>query len=525
MRGGPLLTRFALVFGALAAKAVISFGIVFFALDRAEHHLNRANLAHVVYERYLELSAQSWEMFKRLEDEILFETSAGREAETDALEGEIHAIIDEIRASIAAEVELVGEEEIEELALLARVERSLVEAKRAFRRLDQWRARGDGRYETELTAILEGGAYRDFRTSVAEALAGEAEEVRETEAETRRQIAIFRAVALAAFVLGLTAAAVALRSLKRDLMGPVARLQAGAAALGAGDLDHRIPETGPREFAELAAAFNAMAQQVAAREHDLATARDTLETRVEAGTAELRHALARLADADHLRRRLLSDVSHELRTPLTIIRGEAEFALRGREKTPEEYRDALGRARDSAIHCARIVEDLLYIARAEEGAVRLVIGPVDLVRLLAENAAVARSLTGEEDGAVRFETALKTATIRADGQRLQQVVLILIENALRHGGGDATMRLERRGAEFVVTVSDQGPGMAPEDVAAAFDRFHRGPAAEARHARGTGLGLSVARAIVEAHGGRIAIESAPGSGTIVTFTLPAPVVS
>jgi signal transduction histidine kinase len=515
-----LMSRFTLVFGALAAKALVSFAIVFFALHRTEHHIARANLAHAVYERYLQLSEQSALMFKRLTDDLLLDETAGRDAEHDLMQAEIRATIDSIRDMIAAEIELVGEEEIEELALLTRVERSLYEAVREFRRLPRWRARSDPRYPAALASILEGGAYLVFREAIGEALAGEAEEVAETEAEAAQEILLLRALALAAFIAGLTAAAAALRSLRRDLMGPVERLQSGAGALGAGDVDHRIPETGPLEFAALAAAFNAMAAQIGARERDLAASRDGLEAQVAARTASLEEALARLAEADRLRRRLLSDVSHELRTTLTIIRGEAEFALRGREPSPEAYREALERTRDAAIHCARVVDDLLYVARAEEGAVRLTIGAVDLAPLLAENAAVGRSLVGGGCGA-RFESALATAVVRADRQRLRQVILILLENALRHGGGDVLVSLERRGAEFVVSVSDRGPGMAAEDIAAAFDRFHRGPDAASRHPRGSGLGLSVARAVIEAHGGRIGLDSAPGQGTTAWFALAA----
>lgn len=523
LAGAPMryLTRLNVVFGALLLKAALMVAIVFFALARAEHHIERSRLAYAVYEQYLELSGKAWRMFKKLEDELLIDQPPQRSAEIDALAGEVAQHIAAIRGLIGAEIGYVGAEEIEELELLARIERAIGKAKEGFRQLDRWREVRDPRFQTELPAILEGGAYLEFRRALAEALDGEAEEVRETEAATARQIATLRLLAALAFAGGLVVAALGLYALRRDLRAPIKRLQAAAAAIGSGDLDHRVAVDGPIELGEVASAFNTMADRIAARERELEAARDSLDATVQARTAELERALGRLAEADRLRRRLLSDVSHELRTPLTIIRGETEFALRGKDKPADDYRDALARARDAAIHCARIVEDLLFVSRAEEGVARLDIGEVDLVALLDEKAAVARGLIPDAKGKVRFETSLSTATVRGDARRIRQVVLILVENALRYGDGDVLLRLDPAPGGYAVSVIDHGPGMTEAELEGAFQRFYRGAGAPSRYEAGSGLGLPVAKAIVEAHGGRIALRSAPGQGVTATFTLPA----
>lgn len=515
------LTRVYLIFGVLLLKSVASLAVVFFALSHIEHHVRRTTLAHAVYEDYLALSVKAARIFKKLEDQLLIETPRTSAADVDALAAEVADHTARIRAAIGAEIQLVGEEEIEELALLARIETAIAETKAGLERLDRWREQGDPRFESDLSPTLEGGSYLEFRVAVAEALEGEAAEVRESEASTARHIAFMRTLAAAAFGVGLIVAWIGVRMLRQDLRGPVTRLQDGAKALGAGDLNHRIAETGPNELCEVAAAFNAMADRIAVREHELETSRSALEAAVSARTAELERALHQLGDADSRRRRLLSDVSHELRTPLTIIQGEAEFALRGREKPTADYREALGRARDAAIHCGRIVEDLLFVARAEEGVARLNLGDVDLAALLAEMADVGRGLLTDAHGAVRVEASPATAMVRADAQRLRQVLLILIENALRYGGGDATLRLDPAPGGYTLSVADQGPGMTEAELAGAFDRFYRGPGAALRYAGGSGLGLPVARSIVEAHGGRIALRSETGAGVTATVVLPA----
>jgi signal transduction histidine kinase len=224
---------------------------------------------------------------------------------------------------------------------------------------------------------------------------------------------------------------------------------------------------------------------------------------------------------DENRRKLLADISHEFRTPLTVIRGESEIALRGKGKSKAEYQETLLRIMEQADQTTRLVDDLLFIARADAGEPRLKIRPVSVNNLL--NAVCADFATRAEQDGISIEQNLgkREELVMGDSGRLRQVFSILIDNALRYSAkhGKVTVSLGRSDKEIVVKVKDTGIGLTEEEVRQAFQRFFRGGKAQS-HARGTGLGLPVAKAIVEAHKGRITLEGKPGEGALATVILP-----
>ncbi|SDW18010.1 sensor histidine kinase, partial [Thiocapsa roseopersicina] len=275
------------------------------------------------------------------------------------------------------------------------------------------------------------------------------------------------------------------------------------------------------ELDGVARALNRLADEIAVREQGLETSNRRLETAVAERTADLERLLATLKDAEASRRRLLADVSHELRTPLTIIRGEADIALRGVDRPSAEYREALTRCRDAATHTARLVDDLLFIARRESHETRLVARVLDVAIFLPAVLADCRSLLESNGGSATLLSAVDQAMLRADPDRLRQVFLILLDNAVRHGGGQVTIGLDRIPDGYRISFTDAGPGLGPEDLAQVFQRFFRGSNAARGYESGVGLGLPVAKAIVEAHGGRIGVESRPGEGMTVRVDLPA----
>ena len=222
------------------------------------------------------------------------------------------------------------------------------------------------------------------------------------------------------------------------------------------------------------------------------------------------------------RRKLLADISHEFRTPLTVIRGEAEIAMRGKAKTPAAYKESLERIMDQADQTTLLVDDLLFIARADAGEPRLKVRPLSVGSLLDAVCAGFTARAEQQEISIVPELANEPAVVMGDDGRLRQVFSILIDNALRYSnaGGKVEVRLKRQGQDIVVTVRDSGIGLTAEEARQAFQRFYRGGQAQG-HARGTGLGLPVAKAIVEAHKGRIALEGKPGEGALATVVLPA----
>ncbi len=219
--------------------------------------------------------------------------------------------------------------------------------------------------------------------------------------------------------------------------------------------------------------------------------------------------------------RFISSASHELRAPLTLIRASAEVALRNAED--EDQRELLTDVLTESDHMRRLVDDLLTLSRLDSGALTLQRQPIALNDFLVDlHRHVSR--LGEERG-ITITLAQARGTVIADPDRLRQILLILIDNALRYtpAGGTIILSAEPVGKHVQISVRDTGCGIAPEHLPHLFERFYRADQARNRANNGNnaGLGLSIAKGLVEVHGGTIGIESTVNSGTHVWFTIPA----
>jgi two-component system sensor histidine kinase BaeS len=277
------------------------------------------------------------------------------------------------------------------------------------------------------------------------------------------------------------------------VFGPARRrlraVEDAARRLGAGDLSARAPEQGGDEVAAVAAAFNAMATDLEAR-------------------------ASSLAESDRVRRQLLADVSHELATPVTAMRGYLETLtmpeLSLDEPTRERYLQVLG---DETTRLERLIGDLLDLARLE-GGVSIVMAAVS-VRSLFDRVAARHERACQAAGVrLSLVTEPGAETLRGDADRLEQALQNLTANAVRYAPAGSTIELKARPTDVgpVLSVTDEGPGIEPEHLPRVFDRFYKGePSRAARNpASGSGLGLSIAKAIVERHGGRLSVTSRPG---------------
>ena len=311
--------------------------------------------------------------------------------------------------------------------------------------------------------------------------------------------------------------------LNRRLQRPLERLLEGTRALQAGELGHRIALGSGDEFDRVANHFNAMAAELQQHRLEADAARRRLEDAVQARTQELQEAHETLQRLDQRRRQLFADLGHELRTPATAIRGEAEIALRGGEKPIDEYRHALARIVGGVKQLTGVVEDLLLVARAEADQLVMRPRPTPLATLWADAAEQAQALAAQREIEVQAEAPPDEGlVVHADPERLRQALVIVLDNAIRysHPGSAVHLAWRRAGQEVQLVVRDQGIGISAQELPHVFERFVRGERARAHRADGTGIGLSIAQAIVQAHHGRIGIESAPGHGTVVTIVLP-----
>ncbi len=223
-----------------------------------------------------------------------------------------------------------------------------------------------------------------------------------------------------------------------------------------------------------------------------------------------------LADAARAKAGFLAEVSHELRTPLTVIRGNAEIGLefdRG-----GEHEELLREIVRESSTMSRMVEDLLFLARSESAAPPFRMEPVETSVLAEGLARRARSLATEH-GAALDTTLAQTGLVRVDPARVEQAVLVLVDNAIKYGpeGQRITLKSSSSSDELRIEVGDQGPGIPETELPHVFERFYR---LDGTEEPGSGLGLSIAQTIAEAHGGRIEANSRPGSGTRMTLILP-----
>jgi len=236
----------------------------------------------------------------------------------------------------------------------------------------------------------------------------------------------------------------------------------------------------------------------------------------------LNDMLERLDASFHQVRQFSADASHELQTPLTILKGEIEVALRS-PRTADEYRAVLTSALEEIDRLTRLVDGLLLLARADAGVLRMDRRPVDLTKLVEDVCGQAKVLA-DARGVVLRPEGMEPLTISGDYDRLRRMLLNLVDNGLKYtpSGGRVGISLRREGPWAALRVADTGIGLSPEEQKKIFERFYRSPEAKSRGEGGAGLGLCIARSIVEAHGGKIRIESAPGQGSAFTVLLPLP---
>lgn len=288
--------------------------------------------------------------------------------------------------------------------------------------------------------------------------------------------------------LGLLAALLISLFLARRIGRPIEALTRAARRMGAGDLGQRVPEEGSAETVALARSFNTMASN--------------------------------LATAQQLRQQMVADVAHELRTPLANIRGYLEAIEDGVVAADEA---TLRTLREEAAQLNGLIDDLQELAQAEAGTLRLDRGPVAPGELVERATDAARPRAAET--LIALDSALEPdlPLVVADPQRIGQVLQNLLTNALRHTpqGGRITVMAGRTADGMVAfSVTDTGAGIAPDDLPHIFERFYRADSSRARATGGSGLGLTIARRLVEAHGGTIGATSTIGRGSRFTFTLP-----
>jgi signal transduction histidine kinase len=276
--------------------------------------------------------------------------------------------------------------------------------------------------------------------------------------------------------------AVAFVAVVQRVIAPIGDIVGAAQRVADGDLTARVTAQGPPAVRAVATAFNDMAGRLAAQERQ--------------------------------RRELMADIAHELRTPLSIVQGRLEGLIDGVYPRDATQLEPL---LDETRVLARLVEDLRTLANAESGVLTLDREPTDIGMLMRDAAAAVRDEAAKGTVAVSVLEDAPAIVATVDPVRLRQVLVNLIANAVRHGGSGTavTVRAAVDNGTLVVRVADTGPGIPTEELPHIFERFHK-----RRGSSGSGLGLTIARTLVRAHGGEIVADSRTGAGTTMTIRLP-----
>jgi len=282
---------------------------------------------------------------------------------------------------------------------------------------------------------------------------------------------------------------------------PLADVEATADAIAAGNLDQRVPGADePTEVGRLARALNVMLERI----------QNAFDARV--------RSESRLKQNEQHLRQFVADASHELRTPIAAVSAYAELFERGAGTRSEDLPRIAAGIRTETARMDRLVSDLLTLARLDEG-VPMQCEPVELVALVSEGVHAATAVGPEWP--VKF-SAPHPVEVMGDKDRLRQVVDNLLANVRAHTpeGTTTTVRVDQIGDQAEIEVCDTGPGMPGDEAGRIFERFYRSDPARARTRGGSGLGLSIVAAIVDAHGGTVTASSAPGQGMTVTVRIP-----
>lgn len=300
-----------------------------------------------------------------------------------------------------------------------------------------------------------------------------------------------RSLMLVLFAGGLIISSVGAYLLSGQALRPLIQVQKAAEQIGGHTLSVRVPEPATKD-------------------------------EVQALAQTLNRMLGRLEDSFEAQRRFTSDASHELRTPVTAISGHASYLLR-RTSPNEHQRESLGIIRREAERLTNLISSLLELARSDGGVMQLRLQPVLPKLLLGEIARELEPLAQAQSATLQVSGS--DEALEGDPDRLKQVIINLVSNALKAGASQVELSSHFESAEtgeagMRLSVSDDGPGIAPEHLERLFDRFYRVEESRSRDQGGAGLGLAIARSIVDAHGGRIWFESEVGRGTTVNVWLP-----
>lgn len=508
------------LFGFISASVlVVALTGVAVSAYITKENLRQSATAQALLSEHQMLSSTSYRLFKQLTDELIFGRNANQAEvrnKQELIEQSLHVIRDlemRQRNELGADITQGSVEDTDELQSL------ITEIIDEFNAVIAMNDSTPLRQQERVQRLLEFTIDNKFREAINAAVTRQSNVVSATNARIE---ALNSAIVWFSIILCVLVGPFIVFGcvwLFNQLYQPLTVIGSGTQIIASGNYHFRLPENLDEEFHSLVQSLNQLAGQMAEHEKQEKNMRSQLQYEVDQRTSELTEANRQLTLIDSRRKQFIADISHELRTPLTIIRGEAQVTLRQNNPDTEDYRSALQTVLDQVVGLSVLVDDLLLLARAEINQLRLYPGDFQVVDALESQVAQWQRKMPLRSFRLNVENIQQPPLfIRADEQRLRQVMTILIDNAVRYSdpGTPIDISLCATTEKVMISVKDQGDGISPADLQYIFERFVRfRPRTD-----GAGLGLSIARALVEAHHGDIHVESEQGQGSVFTVVIP-----
>ncbi|MEI4550769.1 MULTISPECIES: sensor histidine kinase [Pseudoalteromonas] len=508
----------ALVIISLFSSAMA--GLYFDSSNRFKDNAQKSELVHKILNQYSNIALYTFEKLVAIGEMSRNGIVLAPELREEN-EQKLRTAIVEVRNSLLKKVALAPEVSTQnELALLDRVTQKVERIITTSQEIRSLITRGELSEAQSLYRLLQQqGVHAEFNALISEAVKQEnlqAEAIRDNSKIMSERNNRYLAIALGLLSLFMM---LTIWFFWQRISKATKQLQFAASQFTAGKLEHRIPKLKDTEFAKLADALNFMASELKTKQTELGEAKLQLEEKVQERTKALALSNEKLAYVDKQRRQFLADISHELRTPLTIIRGESEILLRSHSENVDDYLETLVAVVDQVSHTTALIDDLMLVARSSAGELRLSCSEVNLSKLIQDLCYVYRRKAQERKQDIVFDIS-EEISLELDERRIRQVLMILLENALSYSTEHAVTEVKVlcRQQVVIIKIIDAGQGVTKQELENVFERFYR---SNRSNTPGSGLGLPVAKAIVDAHGGHISLKSnASGVGSVATILLP-----
>jgi signal transduction histidine kinase len=518
----------------LAVVIIVSFSFVLFlgsalywGSNQVARHFQRSQRAYEAFDNYERLSQEAYRHFKQRMDSLIT-ANPNSKAHVESSRQSLFQAMQNLRnmAVKTSDADSQTEDHPDNSAELERVAHFSVFLEASdyrFNEVEHLRQQGKNEMAVQaLSKFSEEEIDGKFQPLIDAAINAEREKAGIAQKQLEDLVAKSRWIAILA---SLSAAVFSFSSglfLLNGVRKPIEALMKGTDEIASGNLGYRIELKDRSEFSYLASHFNKMAKELTVQQNKLREGRALLEKKVAERTSELHHLNVELKHMDTARLEFLADISHELRTPITVIRGEAEVTLRGKEREAEEYKDTLHRIVELTMQLGKYVNDLLFLARADTASLKFESNRVNLVDLVISAVEDFTVMAVEKSITVSLDAPDEPIWVQADKQRLRQALFILGDNACRYSNpwGHIAVGLHVDQNEANIRLADQGIGIPTQDLEHIFDRHFRSKNARRSSDDGSGLGLPMAKSIMEALNGRISVTSVENSGSIFTLTLP-----